>query len=146
MLPAGVVHYAGHALFDDARPTQSALLLAAAPTGRESGTLTASKIAQLELKGTPLVVLSACETSRPRSDARGFAGLTEAFLAAGAKGVVGSLWRVNDEPTRQLMVVFHQRFSESGDGPGALRNAQLALLNNSEKFPFAWAAFRYAGL
>lgn len=141
-----VVHYAGHAVFDDARPERSALVLAGAGA---AGALTAARAAELDLRHVRLVVLSACQTLRARDGrAGGFAGFTRSLLAAGAGGVLGSLWRVDDERTRALMVAFHQAYRASGDGPGALRAAQLRLLRSADpalRSPAAWAGFRYAG-
>jgi CHAT domain-containing protein len=141
---AAVVHYAGHAVFDDARPERSALVLAG------GGELTAARLAELDLGGVRLVVLSACQTLRARDGrAGGFSGFARALLQAGAGGVVGSLWRVDDDHTRALMVAFHRAWrAGGGDGPGALRAAQLRLLRSADpalRSPAAWAAFRYAG-
>ncbi|HEY0019452.1 MAG TPA: CHAT domain-containing protein [Longimicrobium sp.] len=145
---AWLFHFAGHALLDDARPEQSSLVLSAA-AGSPSGRLTAEDLGALDLRHMRLVVLSACETLRSR-DGRsgGLAGFSGALLAAGAGGVIGSTWRVNDRPTRELMVRFHDSFSRSRDAPAALREAQLQLLRSPDpslRSPSAWAGFRYAG-
>jgi CHAT domain-containing protein len=145
----GIVHYAGHAVFDDERPEQSLLVLAP-DGGSEAGTrLTAAEIERLDLASLRLVVLSACETIRSRTGrSGGFAGFARAFLAAGAGGVVGSLWRVEDQQTRALMESFHRAYSQSGDGAVALRVAQLELIRSGDpasSAPAAWAGFRYAG-
>jgi CHAT domain-containing protein len=69
-------------------------------------------------------------------------------LAAGAGGVVGSLWDVNDSRTQHLMVTFHRAYIDSNDAPAALREAQLAMMNSHDpelRSPATWAAFRYAG-
>lgn len=146
---AGVLHYAGHAVFDDERPERSYLLLAPAPAQGRPATLDAAAIAQMDLRGLSLVVLSACETVRTGPGrAAGFSGLAGAFLAAGAGGAVASLWEVDDGLTRPLMVEFHQAYRASGNGPAALRAAQVRLLRSGDKAlrsPSAWAAFRYAG-
>jgi len=146
---AGVAHFAGHAVFDDARPERSYLLLAPAPGAGSSGKLTAAELARLELRHLRLVVLAACRTVRSgRSRAGGFTGLSGALLAAGAGGVVGSTWDVDDRPTAALMAGFHSAYRASGDGPRALQEAQLALLGSDRpelKTPAAWAGFRYAG-
>lgn len=141
-------YFAGHAVFDDARPERSYLLLA--PDGqRDDGRLTAEEIASMNLSAVRLVVLSACETQRSVSGrAGGFAGLSRAMLSAGAGGVVGSLWRVDDAYTRALMAEFHQAYRRSADAAAALRHAQLRLLNSTDaslRSPAAWAGFRYAG-
>jgi len=146
---AMIVHYSGHAVFDDGRPEQSFLLLASSPANPNLGTLEASEIAQLDLRKLSLVVLAACRSVRTgRGRAAGFSGLTGAFLAAGARGAIGSLWEVDDGRTRPLMVTFHTAYRASGNGPGALRDAQLSLLASGDanlRSPASWGAFRYTG-
>lgn len=146
---AGLLHYAGHAVFDDERPERSYLLLAPAPGGSAPATLTADEIAQMDLGRLSLVVLAACQTVRTGPGrASGFTGLAGAFLAAGAGGALGSLWEVDDRLTRLLMVEFHRAYRSSGRGPEALRAAQLRLLRSSDealRSPATWASFRYAG-
>ncbi|HET9425590.1 MAG TPA: CHAT domain-containing protein [Gemmatimonadaceae bacterium] len=133
---AEVFHFAGHAIFDDARPQRSQLAIG----GRG---LTASAIAQMKLRSLRLVVLSACETNRaPTGIGAGFMGLTESFIAAGAGGVVGSLWKVNDEATRKLMQAFYAAMPRTRDPVLALREAQRSMRDLP---PSAWGAFRYAG-
>jgi CHAT domain-containing protein len=104
----------------------------------------------MNLEGLRLVVLSACETQRSATGrSGGFSGLSEAFLAAGAGGVVGSLWKVREEPTQALMQEFHAAYRTSGNAAAALRTAQLRLLASSDpalRSPAAWAGFRYAGI
>ncbi|HET7233665.1 MAG TPA: CHAT domain-containing protein [Longimicrobium sp.] len=144
---ATVVHYAGHAVFDDERPERSFLLLADSPG--DAGPLRAGVVSELDLSGVRLVVLAACRSIRTGRDrAAGYSGLAGAFLAAGAGGTVGTLWEVDDARTEPLMVAFHRAYRASGDGPGALRAAQLALLHSRDaalRSPSSWAAFRYAG-
>jgi CHAT domain-containing protein len=147
---ADVVHYAGHALFDDERPARSFLLLARdTSTAPGADRLSAGEIEHLDLRTVQLVVLSACETSRPTSvRSGGFAGLAGAFLAAGARGVIGSLWRVDDRLTTPVMVALHDAYAASGDPVAALRSAQLFALHSSDpglRTPSAWAGFRYTG-
>ena len=144
---ARVVHYAGHAIFDDSRPDRSYLVLAADST--KADRLTAAEIARMSLTRGRLVVLSACQTIRgQRGSASGFTGLAGAFLTAGVSGVVGTLWSVDDRLTRPLMIEFHREYLKTGDGPGALRAAQIRLIRSAdaaERSPAAWAAFRYVG-
>ncbi len=128
----------GHAVFDDAQPWRSAL--AVKPRG-----LTANAISTLDLHGVRLVVLSACETMRaPDQRGSGFAGLSDAFLAAGAGGVIGSLWRVNDSTAVTLMLRFHEEYRTRRDAAGALQKAQQAAIREGVS-PSGWAAFRYYG-
>jgi len=144
---AQVVHYAGHARFDDDRPAASALVLAPPPGG--DGRLDAARIARMDLRGVRLVVLSACSTLRSSSGrSGGFAGLSGALLSAGAGGVVGGTGEVDDATTGVLVTAFHRAWLRGGDGPAALRAAQLRLLRSSDpalRSPAAWGTFRYAG-
>jgi hypothetical protein len=136
---ADVIHYAGHAVFDDTHPGRSFLVLAGAER------LTADTITRWELDGVRLVVLSACSTIRARHGrSGGFAGLSGAFLAAGADGVVGSLWKVSDKLAQPLMEEFHRQYRTSGDPADALRKAQLKMRSEGHP-PTVWAGFRYVG-
>ena len=143
---AGVIHYAGHAVFDDARPERSALVLAGPDT---TGRLTADAVDGLHLRGVRLVVLAACRTVRAREGrSGGLAGFSGALMAAGAGGVVGSLWDADDRLTQPLMLAFHRAYRRSGDPAAALREAQLELLRSrdpAQRSPAAWAGFRYIG-
>jgi CHAT domain-containing protein len=139
---AGVIHYAGHALFDDTRPERSALVLAGADT---TGLLTAEAVNTLRLTGVRLVVLASCRTLRSHEGrSGGFAGLSGALLAAGAGGVVGSLWQADDQLTQPLMLAFHRAYRRTGNPAEALREAQREMLG-SNRSPAAWAGFRYVG-
>lgn len=146
---ATLIHYAGHAVFDDARPERSFLVLATGPGDRTPATLQAREIAQMDLRGVDLVVLSACETVRTgEGRAAGYSGLAGAFLAAGAGGAVGSLWRVGDDVAHPLMLEFHRVYRASGHGPEALRQAQLRMLRSENpllRSPATWGSFRYSG-
>jgi CHAT domain-containing protein len=143
---AGVIHYAGHAVFDDARPERSALVLAGPDT---TGRLTADAVNALQLRGVRLVVLAACRTVRAREGrSGGLAGFSGALVAAGAGGVVGSLWDADDRLTQPLMLAFHRAYRRSNDPAAALREAQLEMLRSRDparRSPAAWAGFRYIG-
>jgi CHAT domain-containing protein len=149
MRTATVVHFAGHARFDIRNPDASELVLAASPGANDGGRIRAAEISTWTLSHRPLVVLAACESSLPRlGESAGTNSLTTAFLVAGARGVVGSLWRVNDALARPLMIAFHQASSRGADPAAALRSAQLTLLRSPDarlRSPSAWAAFRYTG-
>jgi len=146
---ANVVHFAGHAVFDDRRPERSFLVLAPERGIRASGWMTAAEMDTLRLGGVDLFVLAACRTLRSGTGrSGGFAGLSGALLEAGVGGVVGSLWEVDDRLTTPLMTGFHREYRRTGNGPRALRAAQLRLLRSSDpalRTPAVWAGFRYAG-
>ncbi|MBU2514604.1 tetratricopeptide repeat protein [bacterium] len=106
------------------------------------GVLTALEVLSLNLSGTRLVVLSACETGVGEIYAgEGVYGLRRAFQEAGVKSVVNSLWPVSDEGTRRLMTAFYQNLFDGVPPRKALKAAQLELLNSEWSAPYYWAAF-----
>jgi CHAT domain-containing protein len=115
--------------------------------GGEDGVLTALEAAGLDLWGTRLVVLSACETGL--GDVRngdGVYGLRRALVLAGAESQVMSLWQVSDLPTRNLMVEYYRRLQRGEGRSEALRQAQLKLLRGkTHNHPFYWASFIQTG-
>lgn len=147
LLAAGIFHFAGHAIVDPIRPMQSYLVLSPGAAATSTGVLTAGSIQGMRFPNLRLVVLSACETARPAASADfGVNGLAMAFLAAGAKGVIGSLWRVEDQATRDLMIGFHRAYATSGSAARALRTSQLEMLRSADaryRSPDAWAGFQY---
>lgn len=113
----------------------------------DDGVLTATEAAGLDLVGTKLVVLSACETGIGRVDgAEGVTGLRRALVIAGAEAVVMSLWKVDDAATRDLMVAYHRELAKGGGRSESLRSAELALLASPERrHPYYWASFIASG-
>jgi len=118
-------------------------------TRGENGIATALEIARLNLLGTDMVTLSACETGLGEiKDSEGVYGLHRSFLLAGAKTVLASLWSVRDLETKDLMVEFYRRylFGENISKSEALRQAQLAVIEQLRKkygaaHPAYWGAF-----
>jgi CHAT domain-containing protein len=117
----------------------------------DDGWLLAGEIAELDLRGTELVVLSACESGvGDLRTGEGVQGLRRAFLYAGARTLVTSLFQVPDKETRELMGQFH-RGLKSGQGKlASLHEAQLTMIrerrkNGAAAHPFFWAGFVLVG-
>lgn len=125
---SALAHFAVHALVDDDRPLDSALVLALPDPG-EDGMLRAWEIVEsLELPGST-VVLSACETALGAAvEGEGLIGLTRAFHLAGARTVIATLWSVGDRSSAELMERFHAHLSAGEPAADALRAAQLEIL------------------
>ena len=130
-----LLHIAAHGRFRHDNPLFSALHLG-------DGPLLLADLGDLRLPGAPLVVLSACETGL--GDLRGgdVLGLSQAFLRAGAKALLVSLWRVPDEATARLMAALYRHLSRGTPPAEALRQAQQALLSQAKyAHPRQWAGW-----
>ncbi|HND21873.1 MAG TPA: CHAT domain-containing protein, partial [Acidobacteriota bacterium] len=111
------------------------------------GTLTALEAAQLDLWGTKLVVLSACETGVGEAKTGdGVYGLRRALVLAGSESQLMSLWSVSDRATRELMVEYYTRLKAGEGRSDALRRVQLKMLKDPKRrHPFYWASFIQSG-
>lgn len=128
---------------------RSGLALAGAnlSPGREDGILTAMEAAHLNLWGTKLVTLSACDTGvGVVRNGDGVYGLRRSIFLAGAETLVMSLWPVSDAITREMMTAYYKGL-KAGLGRGdALRQVQLEMLARKDReHPFYWASFIQAG-
>lgn len=114
----------------------------------EDGVLTAYEASQMDLRGTELVVLSACETGLGDIDSgEGVYGLQRAFVVAGAKTVILSLWKVDDNATKILMSKFYEEWIKNGKTKRtAFKTAQAYLRANGYAAPYYWGAFRMVGV
>ena len=111
----------------------------------DDGILTAYEVANLNLSGTSLVVLSACETGLGNIEiGEGVYGLQRSFLQAGARNVLISLWKVNDDITRQLMTSFYTHLVRSPNIHDALSKAQQEIRVRYPE-PVAWGSFILVG-
>ncbi len=169
-----ILHIATHGFFKNKRQTQenqlnkntldhnplllSGLVLAGVQqqqSGGENGILSALETSTLNLLGTKLVVLSACDTGLGRiSSGEGIYNLRRALVIAGSESQIISLWQVEDNGTKDLMKDYYQRLLDSTTKTGrseALRQTQLKMLRGEmiqgEKYqhPYYWAAFIPSG-
>jgi len=135
---------------------RSALVLADAVQGASAqdtardGLLTADEARSLDLYGTQLVALSACETGQGALSAgQGIYGLRRAFMVAGAETLVTSLWRVSDEATGELMTRYYEKLLDAkkpGDRLGAMVEAMAELRKKPGRaHPYYWAPFLVIG-
>ena len=127
--------------------SQSLLTSAATRLEEEDGLLTGLEAALLNLQGTELVILSACDSGTGEVKiGEGVISLRRAFRIAGAETVLASHWKVSDKATSRLMTEFMRRWRAGEPRARAWREAQLSLLR-SEDFtnPYFWAAFTLTG-
>lgn len=117
-------------------------------SGSEDGVLTALEVSSLNLSGTQLVVLSACETGLGDiANGEGVYGLRRAFAIAGAETQLMSLWLVSDDGTQELMARYYQKLTDGMGRSEALRATQLEMIDEDGRYshPYYWASFILAG-
>jgi CHAT domain-containing protein len=143
-----IMHFAVHGNVNETKPQYSALVLSAPEaSAREDGFLHAYEISRLSIRAS-LVGLSACSTALGRNaGGEGLLGLAHAFLGAGARSVLASLWPVDDRSTAVLMTQFYRRIRLTGETRGeALRQAQLQSIGSLQfAHPYFWAGFSIFG-
>ena len=144
----GIIHLAVHGIANQAQPERAALVLLSDPAKGEDGFLQSSEIVQLRLRAD-LVVLSACETAvGPLEGQEGIANLSRAFLLAGARSVVSTLWSLDDDTTLFLMKAFYGQIAAGNNAAVALTDAKRAMLRKlgaDKAVPYYWAAFTLEG-
>ena len=117
----------------------------------DDGILTAYEATELNLQGTELVVLSACDTGLGQTQAgEGVFGLRRALQEAGAESVLMSMWSVPDQETRELMELFYTHWLDGEEKHAALRHAELEEREVVQKrygrdLPYYWGAFVLVG-
>jgi len=120
-------------------------------TGGDDGILTAEEVIGIDLWGTKLVVLSACESGLgDLRGSEGVYGLRRAFALAGAQNLVMSLWQVDDKATSTLIPAMYARFTQGQNPQQALLAAQRDYIAAQRKeghypHPYYWAAFVASG-
>ena len=107
---------------------------------KEDGVLTAFEVAQIDLRKTGLVVLSACETGLGDiNGSEGVYGLQRSFKMAGVKYIIMSLWQVPDKETQEFMTLFYKKLVQLRNPKPAFAETQLTMRKKYD--PYYWAAF-----
>jgi CHAT domain-containing protein len=149
-LPLGnfrIIHLAVHGIANASFPDRAALVLGTSPNSGEDGLVQVREIRGLSLH-SELVVLSACDTGSGRLlGQEGIASLERAFLLAGARSVIATLWPADDTFTIALMKRMYQHLADGDDKGAALRQAKLDLLKEfgNQALPVYWAGFTLVG-
>lgn len=138
------IHFATHGVLDEASPQLSGLMLTRDPASQGDGVLRVFEIFNLRLNAD-LVTLSACETALGEQvTGEGMVGLTRAFLYAGARSLLVSLWPVSDLSTPDLMTAFYRHLGNGELKAEALYQAKLERIAAGDE-PYRWAPFILAG-
>jgi CHAT domain-containing protein len=137
-----VIHFATHGLPDLRQPLTSLLLLPAPDAAGKAAYLTAGQV--MEWHGdVDLVFLGACDTAvGPVRFAEGMSGLQGAFLRAGARGVIGTLWPVEDAYASQFAADFYRRYTEGKSAADSLSETQREWLKSSPGIRGSEQAYR----
>ena len=137
------IHLACHGVYSKEEVLGSHLILAA--TSTDDGILVADSIEDLPLEKVDLAFLSCCRSAhgRPKGGDE-FEGVHRAFLHAGARSVVVTLWDIEDAVTQKLVVSFYKHLLEGKPKAQALRQAQLEGLKK-DAHPYYWAGFKLVG-
>jgi CHAT domain-containing protein/Tfp pilus assembly protein PilF len=154
---ARYIHFACHGYLDQRFPLNSALVLSIpekTAEGQDNGLLQAWEIFDQVRIDADMVTLSACDTALGKEmGGEGLLGLTRAFLYAGARSVLGTLWGVSDTSTPLLMERFYAHLKVLPRRDEALRAAQIDFIRGRVRgttaadlsHPFRWAAYQLSG-
>ena len=146
--PYRFIHFATHGISDRDHPERSGLILSLLDKhgGSQDGFLRLSDIYGLKLSAD-LVVLSSCDSGLGKDlSSEGIIGLPRAFLRAGAKSVIVTLWKVEDNATAKFMMNFYSHLRQGETPASALRAAQAAMSRDPQwSHPYYWAAFVLQG-
>jgi CHAT domain-containing protein/tetratricopeptide (TPR) repeat protein len=137
---SSIAHFATHAIVNESQPRLSALLLS-------DGSLSIADIVALRLD-LRLIVLAGCRTSDTTGARGDLQTLANAFVSAGARSVVATLWNLDDVRGRTVTVKFHSAVAAGMPADEALRSAQLFMLHGNDpkaRTPAAWANLQILG-
>ncbi len=140
-----IIHFAVHGLFDDEDWQRSGLLLKNNRDLGEDGFFQLRDIVGLNL-GSDLVVLSSCQSGKGKLETgEGVLGLANAFLFAGSRSVLVSLWSIVDQSTAEFMTSFYGSLASGQPIARALREVKTRMIHSKYGHPFYWAPFVLVG-
>jgi CHAT domain-containing protein/predicted negative regulator of RcsB-dependent stress response len=148
---ARVIHLATHATSGDSGNGGALIYLYPTTDSAEANNLYLPEIYSLDLRNTDLVILSACETAGGINAAgEGLLSLSRAFMYAGSKGMISTLWKTEDQVSAKLMQYLYTEMDNGYPPEEALQRAKLLFLDDntiSEKYktPNYWSNFIYVG-
>jgi CHAT domain-containing protein len=138
-----ILHLMGHVDNDTHNPEFSRFVFAA--DGRDDRNIDVHEVLGLDLHKANLVVLSGCQSQKgKRTRGDDVTALSRAFMYAGAPSVVASLWNVDDDATKQLMIAFYSHLRDGLSKAEALRAAQRDV-RLRYPHPYYWASFVLMG-
>lgn len=143
-----IVHLASHAEIDDKNALHSKLYFSSEGDTVDDAILYTHELYNLKLNAD-LVTLSACNTGTGKFyKGEGIMSIARGFMYAGVPNVVMSLWKVSDEPTKDMMIFFYEEIRKGASYAAAMRNAKLRYINQSDNVtadPYYWSAFVFVG-
>jgi hypothetical protein len=145
---APLLHFSTHASIDFTDPNLSRILFTPEPGRQGSAYLFRGEVQTLPLAAVDLVTLFACDTERGKlQPGEGVQSFSRAFLAAGARSIVTTLWRVADGPAADFMRLFYTHLARGETKAESLRAAKLSFLRSGTELalPRYWAAFIITG-
>ena len=113
------------------------------PEGVHGGVLTAYNISQLDLSNTELVVLSTCQSGQGEATSEGLYGLQRAFKKAGVSTIIMTLWKVDDNATKDFMITFYKQLANTNWNTRLAFKQTKDIIRKTDKYndPYYWAAF-----
>ncbi len=149
-----ILHISTHGFFLDDENIENPMLKSGlafagannAAYGDSQGVMTGLRLAGLNLEDTQLVVLSACETGLGDiNGSEGVTGLNKAFIKAGARNIVMSLWSVADKETAELMQDFYENIKRTDNYQESLKESKMKMIKQ-DVHPYYWSAFIMNGI
>lgn len=141
---ATIAHIAAHAVVNNRDPSLSSIVLASGD-GNEASTLSVRELSTMDLSQLRIVVLAGCKTSLPGAGNGDLRSLAAAVHVAGARNVIGSLWDLQDEASRDFSIAFHRELQRGSSPAAALHEAQRHQMEISPDRLSAWAGIQLYG-